>query len=110
MVEYNIIATVGTSEVDLKPYPGGSATVPEGRRRKIHVMVLSNTSAGANTLTLRIYKGADLEIFYNLVLPPQSALAIVSEKMPILVVPSGRTLKAIASAESVQVLMSAVDE
>jgi len=31
MTEFNIIATVGTSETDLAPYPGGSSSVPSAR-------------------------------------------------------------------------------
>jgi len=107
---FNIIATVGTSEVDLAPYPGGSSTVPVGKTRKIYVAILTNTSTGSNTLTFRIYKEATPEASFNIIIPSPSSLAMISEKQPILIIPSGKTLKAIASAESVDVLMTGVDE
>ena len=110
-MEFNIIARVGTAEVDLAPYPGGSATVPADRARKIYAVVLSNTATGANTLTLRIYKGATVEAEFSLNLPSPGTHSIVGTKgSPILVVPPGRTLKAVASAESVVVVLSAYDE
>jgi ribonucleotide monophosphatase NagD (HAD superfamily) len=107
---FNIIATVGTSEVDLAPYPGGSPTVPTDKTRKIYVAILTNTSTESNTLTLNIYKEEALETSFNIIIPSPSSLAMISEKQPILLIPSGRTLKAIASAESVDVLMTGVDE
>jgi hypothetical protein len=110
-VEFNIIATVGTAEVDLAPYPGGSATVPADRSRKIYAVVLSNTATGANTLTLRIYKGAEVEAEFSLNMPSPGVYSVVGTKgSPLLVVPPGRTLKAVASAESVVVVLSAYDE
>jgi hypothetical protein len=110
-IEFNIIATVGTSEVDLAPYPDGSSTVPTGKTRKIYVMVLSNTSTGANTLTLRIYKATTLERSLAVNIASPGVVDFVNRKdSPILLVPSGRTLKAIASAASVDVLMTGYDK
>jgi hypothetical protein len=110
-VEFNIIAAVGTSEVDLAPYPGGSAAVPADRSRKIYAMVLSNTAPGANTLTVRIYKGTTLEAEFLFSLPSTGVFSFIGTKgSPLLVVPPGRTLRAVASAESVVVVLSAYDE
>ena len=110
-MEFNIIATVGTAEVDLAPYPGGSATVPADRSRKIYAAVLSNTAAGANTLTVRIYKGTTLEAEFSINLPSTGVFSFIGTKgSPLLVVPPGRTLRAVASAESVVVVLSAYDE
>jgi hypothetical protein len=111
MVEFNIFALVGTTEADLAPYPGGSATVPTGKTRKIYFMVLSNVAAGANTLTLRIYRGTTLEASVDINLTSPGMVSIVSRKdEPILIVPSGRTLKAVASSASVHVVMAGYDE
>jgi len=107
---FNIIATVGASEVDLAPYPDGSSTVPTGKTRKIYIAILTNTSTGSNTLTLRIYKDTTLEKSFNITIPSPGSLAIIDGKLPILLIPSGRTLKAIASAASMDVLMTGVDE
>lgn len=110
-MEFNIIATVGTAEVDLAPYPGGSATVPADKTRKIYAVVLSNTAAGANTLTVRIYKGTEPEAEFSITLPPTGVYSFIGTKgSPLLVVPPGRALKAVASAESVVVVLSAYDE
>lgn len=108
-VKYNIIATVGTTEVDLSPYPGGSSTVPNDKNRNIYTMILTNTAASANTLTIRIYKGVSLETSVSIILGVNETKPIVSEKYPLLVVPPGRTLKAIASAASVSILMTGED-
>jgi hypothetical protein len=112
MTEFNIIATVGTTEVELSPYPGGgSGYVPADKRRKIYSMVLTNTSYDYITLTLRIYKGTTLEASIPLIIPGSTTLSIAGQKhSPILVVPSGRTLKAVASAASVNVTLAAYDE
>jgi hypothetical protein len=110
-VEFNIIATVGTAEVDLAPYPRGSATVPADKARKIYAVVLSNNATGANTLTVRIYREATLEAEFVFNLPSPGMYSIVSTKgSPLLVVPAGRTLRAVASAVSVIVMLSAYDE
>jgi hypothetical protein len=111
MVEFNIFATVGTTEADLAPYPGGSATVPTGKVRKIYFMVLSNVAEGANRLSLRIYRGTTLEASVDINLASPGMISIVSSKdEPILIVPSGRTLRAIASSPSVHVVMAGYDE
>ncbi|MEM2163715.1 MAG: hypothetical protein QW521_02260 [Desulfurococcaceae archaeon] len=110
MVKFNIFATVGTSEVDLAPYPGGDAKVPIGRNRNIYVCVFSNSASTTNTLTLKIYKDATLEASIPITLGAYDSIDIVSGDKPIIIVPSGRTLKAVASAESVTVLMTGEDE
>ena len=110
MVEFNIIASVGTTEVDLAPYPRGSSTVPSDKRRKIFVMILTNTATSSNTLTLKIYNGTTLENSFNITIPSPGTLAMISEKTPILIVPSGRTLKAVATSANINVLMTGVDE
>jgi hypothetical protein len=110
-MEFNIIQTVGTSEVDLAPYPNGNSTTPPGMTRKIYVAILTNTSAGSNTLTLKIYKGTTLEASINIVIPSPGTLALINKKeSPIILIPSGRTFKAVASASSVDVLMTGFDE
>jgi len=109
-LEFNIIATVGTDEVDLAPVPGGSATVPADKYRKVYVMVLNNQSSDANTLTLNIYKGGNVETTVTIALDAYATIEVVSEKTPILIVPPGRTFKAVAGAKSVSVLMTCRDE
>jgi hypothetical protein len=112
MVEFNIIVTVGTTEIDLAPYPGGtSGKVPTGKMRKIYSIVLSNTATTANTLTIKIYSDGTVEASMLLAIPPSSTISVVGSKQnPILIVPGGRTVKAVASSENVQVVMTGVDE
>jgi hypothetical protein len=111
VVEFNIFASVETTEVDLAPYPGGSATVPAGRVRKIYFIVLSNVATGANTLTLRIYRGTTLEASVDINLASPGMVSITGRKTePLLIIPSGRTLRAIASEASVHVVMAGYDE
>jgi hypothetical protein len=110
-MEFNIIVTVGTSEVDLAPYPNGSSTTPSGMIRKIYVAVLTNSYSGSNTLTLKIYKGSTLEKSLNIVIPSPGTLALIKEKKePIILIPSGRTFKAVSSTGSMDVLMTGFDE
>jgi ribonucleotide monophosphatase NagD (HAD superfamily) len=109
-MEFNIIATVGTAETELAPYPGGSATVPSDKTRRIYAAILTNTATSANTLTLRIYKDTTLETSFDITIPASSTMSILNRKdSPTLLVPGGRTLKAIASAASVKVLMACED-
>ncbi|MEO0260697.1 MAG: hypothetical protein ABIM77_08170 [candidate division WOR-3 bacterium] len=109
--KFNVIAVVDTTEADLAPYPGGSATVPQGKTRNVYLWVLSNTSSASNTLTLRIYRGATLEKSIPIAFGAYDTIDTVSDKeSPILVVPSGRTLKAVASAASITVLMTGEDK
>jgi len=108
---FNIFATVGASEVDLAPYPGGSSTTPTGSTRKIYVAILTNATASNITLTLRIYKGATLENSFNIIVPANGTLILMTRNdSPILLIPSDRTFKAVASAASVNVLMTGFDE
>ena len=109
-MEFNIIATVGTSEVDLAPYPNGSSTVPNGKTRTVYSAVLTNTGSGANTITLKIYKGTSMETSFDISIPSSGTLAIANSGKPIIVIPSGRTFKAVASAASVKVLMVGEDK
>ena len=83
--------------------------MPSGVVRKVYVIVLANTATTANTLTIRIYRGASLEASVDFVIPPQTTIAISNTSTPVLVVPSGRTLKAIATAPSVSLLMTCTD-
>lgn len=106
---YNVFAVVDTTERELAPYPGGSATVPPDKYRKIYAIVMSNNATTVNTLTIRIYRGAALEASASFVLPASSTLVIERES-PVLVVPPGRRLAAVASASSVSITMAGVDE
>jgi hypothetical protein len=111
VVEFNIFASVGTSEVDLAPYPGGSSKVAADKYRKIYAMVLSNTAPSANTLTIRIYRDTTLEASLSINLPTPGVYSVVGRREePLLIVPPGRALKAIASAATVEVLMAGFDE
>jgi hypothetical protein len=110
-MEFNIIASVGTSEADLAPYPGGSSKTPKGKVRKIYAMLLTNTAASANTLTIKIYKDTTLEKSFNISIPSPGSLAVNNNRdSPILLIPSERTLKAVASSSSVDVLMAGIDD
>jgi len=109
-MKFNIIKVVGTDEVELTPYPNGVSTVPMGKSRLIYLMVLTNTATTSNTLTVNIYKDATLETSMNFIVQASSTLQIISkEDSPLLVVPQGRTLKAVAGASSIYVLITGED-
>jgi len=110
-VEFNIVATVGTSEVELKPYPGGATgEVPADKVRKVYAIILTNTATAANTLTINIYREGSAEASLSLIVPATSTLSITSNKLPLLVVPGKRTLKAVATSASITLVMACVDE
>jgi len=110
-MSFNIFASVGTSEVDLAPYPGGSAKVQSGVTRRIYIIVLSNSATSSNTITFRIYKGTTVDTSVSIVIPASSTITIVGNRdSPVLLVPSDRTLKAVATAASVNVFMAGYDK
>jgi len=106
---FNIIATVGTVEVELAPYPGGAGAVPAGRARKIFTLIATNKAATNNALTLRIYRGDVVEKSLDIIVPASSTL-VITNTSPILIVPSNRTLKAIAATENIDLLLTCLDE
>lgn len=110
MVEFNIIVSVGTTETPLAPYPGGAAAVPAGKTRKIYAMILSNPAASPATLTINIYRGETLEASTSVALAAYGSIGMASERVPILIVPSGRTPRAVASSGTISVLMTGKDE
>jgi len=110
-MEFNIIATIGTDEVELRPYPGGAtAEVPADRVRKIYTMILTNTATAENTLTINIYKEGNAEASLSLIVPASTTISITSNKLPLLAIPGKRTLKAVASAASIVLVMTCIDE
>ena len=110
-MEFNIIATIGTDEVELRPYPGGvTAEVPADKVRKIYSMILTNTATATNTLTVKVYKGDSVEASFDLIVPASSTISIISNKEPLLVVHGGRALEAIATSANIILVMTCVDE
>ncbi|MEM1865975.1 MAG: hypothetical protein QXD57_07090 [Ignisphaera sp.] len=104
---FNIIANVATSEVDLEPYPNGLAKVPDDRYRYVYTLIVSNTSTDLQTITLRIYRDDLLENEIPIVVQPQSTIQIGGRTIPLLIVPPGRTLKAVATGSVVLVALVA---
>jgi hypothetical protein len=109
-MKFNIITTVNTTEVDLIPYPSGRATVTTGKSWEIYSLILTNKATSSNTLTLKIYKGDSVEASFDIIIPASTTLSLISSNdKPILIVPSDRKLRAVASATSVDVLISCIE-
>ncbi|MEM1672363.1 MAG: hypothetical protein QXT86_09975 [Archaeoglobaceae archaeon] len=104
---FNMVANVGTDEVTLIPYPNGLAKVPDDRYRYVYTIVVSNTSTDLQTITLRIYRDGSLENEVPIVVQPQSTIQIGGRTIPILMVPPGRILKAVATGSVVLVALVA---
>ena len=109
----HIIASVGTAETDLVPYGGTSSQVPTTKyARIIYGAVLNNEASSANTLTIRIYAsdGTTLEKEIKFALGAYDTVDINRDlNSPILVVPGGKYIKAVATAASVNVILNAYD-
>jgi len=109
----HIIASVGTSEVELVPYGSTSGKVPTNKfGRVIYGLIVSNTADAANTLTIKIYAedGTTVEASITLALGANETKSIDrTPETPILLVPAGKTLKAVAGAASVSVVINAYD-
>lgn len=103
---FNIEALVGTTEVGLGQVP---VTKFE---RKIYSIVLSDVSGSTNTLTLRQYAsdGTTLQKSWQLRVGANETIQLVSsEELPIISIPAGSFIKAVATAASIQLLISAYD-
>jgi len=98
-----LIALAGTTEVDL-------GTVPTTKvARKIYGYMFNEQSGATNTLTLRVYNGTTNEKELSITLPAYGTLTNNDFPGPWLTVPAGRTLKAVASAASIQVVLQYYD-
>ncbi len=110
---FEIIASVGTDEYDLKPVHGTSSQVPTRKfARKIYAIIATDTSGSANTLTIRVYQsdGSTLDRSFNLKLSANETKTIISKPdAPLLTVYAGEYLKAIASGASVSLVMVGYD-
>jgi len=107
---FEMSALVGTEEVELKPPGAESGEVPSDRvARKVYGYFFNEQSGSANTLTLRIYNGTTVEREITIVLGANQTLSERDINSPWLTIPSGRTIKAVASAASVMVVLQCYD-
>lgn len=110
---FEMEASVGTSETDIKPYGAANAQVPTIKfARKIYGMLLNNQASSTNTLTIKIYDtdGTTLLRSIAITIGAYDTLDISrSIDSPILTVYAGQYLKAVASVASVTVVMNAYD-
>jgi len=107
---FEMSALVGTEEVELMPPGAASGEVPSDRvARKVYGYFLNEQSGSANTLTLRIYNGEDVEREISIVLGANQTLSERDINSPWLTIPSGRTIKAVASSASVMVVLQCYD-
>ena len=110
---FEIIASVGSEEADLKPVYGNSSQVPTTKfARKIYAIIATDTSGAANTLTIRVYKsdGTTLDRSFDIKLSANETKTIISKPdAPLLTVYAGEYLKAIASGASVSLVMACYD-
>jgi len=107
---FEMSALVGTEEVELMPPGAASGEVPSDRvARKVYGYFFNEQSGSANTLTLRIYNGTTVEREITIVLGANQTLSERNINSPWLTIPSGRTIKAQASAASVMVVLQCYD-
>jgi len=107
---FEMVALVGTDEIELTPPGATSGVVPADKvARKIFGYFFNEQSGATNTLTLRIYKGDVVEREISIVLGANATLSERRFPDPWLTIPPGRTLKAVASAASVQVILQCYD-
>ena len=104
---------VGTDEVVVAPPGGTTGQVPTRKNKRcIYVIVVSDTSGGANWIEIRVYAsdGTTLERTWRIPLVMNDTLPLINPMdSPILSVRAGKILKAIASAASVPLHMQAYD-
>ena len=107
---FEMSALVGTEEVELKPPGAASGEVPGDRAaRKVYGYFLNEQSGTANTLTLKIYKGEDVEREISIALEASKTLSERDINSPWLTIPAGRTIKAVATNASVMVVLQCFD-
>lgn len=105
---FELVALVGTTETELKPEGADTGEVPEGKTRKIYGYFFNEQSGATNTVRLGIYNGENLE---KAVLIKIAALDTIDFRstVPWLTIREGRTLKAVADADSVMVVLQCKD-
>ena len=107
---FEMSALVGTDEVELKPPGAESGEVPSDRvARKAYGYFFNEQSGSANTLTLRIYHGEDVEREISIALEANQTLSERDINSPWLTIPAGRTIKAVATGASVMVVLQCFD-
>lgn len=106
-------AEVGTDETNVLPIGGTSAQVPTHKfARIVYGIVMNNTASSTNTLTIRIYESDGSTLFKALsfTLGAYDTIDISrTPEAPILKIPAGKIIKAVASAASVNLLMNCYD-
>jgi len=107
---FEMSALVGTEEVELKPQGAENGIVPNDRvARKVFGYFLNEQSGSANTLTLKIYNGEEVEREISIVLGASETKSERDINSPWLTIPSGRTIKAVATGASVMVVLQCFD-
>ena len=107
---FEMVALVGTDEIELTPPGATSGIVPADKvARKIFGYFFNEQSGATNTLTLRVYKGEDVEREIRITLGAYDTIGERKFPDPWLTIPSGRTVKAVASSASVQVILQCYD-
>jgi hypothetical protein len=102
---FTMEALVGTTEISLGVVPAKRVA------RFIYGIILNEQSGAVNTITIRQYSGATLEKSWSFRLLGNATINIISDiNTPLLVIPAGREIKAVASAGSVQVILQAYDK
>jgi len=110
---FEIIANIKSTETDLTPVHGQSCQVPSTVfARKIYYMVLVEKSGTANTVTFKVYKsdGTTLDRSFDIKLTANEVKVIKSTPdAPFLTIWSEEYFKAVASADSVDVVIACFD-
>lgn len=101
---FTIARLVGTTEIDL-------GKVPERKfQRKIYSIILNEHSGTVNTLTFRLYKENVLVEEYPIRIPAYATIGFLQDmNSPILSIPAGLTLKAVAAVPSIMLILSVYD-
>jgi len=101
---YNLELLVGVTEEEVGSVPS------EVYEMKIYGIVMNEQSGATNKLTLRQYTDTTKEKEWTFKLGAYDTIDLLNEKeSPILNIPAGRTIKAIATAASIQLILSCYD-
>lgn len=111
---YPMDQLVGVGEVNIfPPNTGVTGQVPTRKNKRcVYTIVLSDLSGVANWIEIRIYNsdGVTLERIWRIPLVLNDTLPMINPMdTPILEVPAGKFLRAIAGVASVRVHMMAFD-
>jgi len=103
---FNLESLISTTEYDFGQVPTNKY------ERKIYAIIMNNRATATNRLLLRQYAsdGTTLQKEWSFEIGAIDTIPLISNtESPILSIPAGRYIKAVASAASIQLILSCYD-